>query len=238
MYSIQTVKEEVRHDFSFFLMESVRYQKWLKPKMNENMKWEFHQNFHTVPFGNVPVGSIEFVTGHLREHYDLTPKPLNVPFELKDFAGRDVFDVSGKYVGLSPGKYYVKSKEKLKSKLNGPINRDLSYTEDYYQVSEIIEIDSEWRFFVFEGELVGSGWYSGDFLKYPDSNTVKEMIKYFTKQPVAWTLDVGVKSNGDTVIIEAHDFFSCGLYGFSDPRILPQMFSRWFFEYVKNNRVR
>jgi len=58
------------------------------------------------------------------------------------------------------------------------------------------------------------------------------MIKAYTKAPVAHTLDVAI-SGGETVIIEVHDFFSCGLYGFADHKILPFMFARWFQEFVK-----
>ena len=39
----------------------------------------------------------------------------------------------------------------------------------------------------------------------------------------AYTLDVAVKEDGDTDILELHDFFACGLYGFSDPTALRKM---------------
>lgn len=61
------------------------------------------------------------------------------------------------------------------------------------------------------------------------------MIREYKSCPIAYTLDVGVNSN-NTFIIEVHDFFSCGLYGFSDNKILPYMFSDWFDECVKNSR--
>ena len=60
---------------------------------------------------------------------------------------------------------------------------------------------------------------------------IKAMINAYKTQPIAFTLDVAI-SNNDTVIIEVHDFFSCGLYGFSEHKILPFMFSKWFFSFV------
>lgn len=57
------------------------------------------------------------------------------------------------------------------------------------------------------------------------------MIKQYITAPIAYTLDVGI-SDGKTVVIEVHDFFSCGFYGFSDHTIIPFMFSRWFIEYI------
>lgn len=50
-----------------------------------------------------------------------------------------------------------------------------------------------------------------------------------------YTLDVSVFNN-KTSIIEVHDFFSCGLYGFNDFRHLPFMFYRWFNEYINKNK--
>ena len=49
--------------------------------------------------------------------------------------------------------------------------------------------------------------------------------------PIAYTLDVGINDKG-TFVIEVHDFFSCGLYGFADVGILPSMLNRWFQEFI------
>ena len=61
------------------------------------------------------------------------------------------------------------------------------------------------------------------------------MIDAFEDCPIAYTLDVGINDNG-TFVIEVHDFFSCGLYGFSNHPILPQMFGRWYTEYINKNK--
>jgi len=59
------------------------------------------------------------------------------------------------------------------------------------------------------------------------------MIKTFKPEaPVAYTLDVGI-NNRSTFVIEVHDFFACGLYGFADLNLLPLMFYRWFKEFMK-----
>ena len=65
-----------------------------------------------------------------------------------------------------------------------------------------------------------------------DDNFVQILI--YSNSPHAYTLDVGVTENGETVVIEVHDFFSCGLYGFLRTDKLPYMFWRWYFYYVKN----
>ena len=54
------------------------------------------------------------------------------------------------------------------------------------------------------------------------------MIKNYTTSPKAYTLDIGVNKKDGTFVIEVHNFFSCGLYGFSDHKLLPLMFiSGW-----------
>ena len=73
------------------------------------------------------------------------------------------------------------------------------------------------------------------FTLFPDVRRIKDMINTYTlynQSPIAYTLDIGINDKG-TFIIEIHDFFSCGLYGFANHSKLPFMFYRWFHEYIK-----
>ena len=97
--------------------------------------------------------------------------------------------------------------------------------------SEQVEIDSEWRTFIFKGKIVGLQNYLGDFTLFPDVDLIRKMVSVFVPAPVAYTLDVGINKNG-TFIIEVHDFFSCGLYGFENFNILPAMFSSWMYQFI------
>jgi len=80
--------------------------------------------------------------------------------------------------------------------------------------------------------LVGLQNYTGDFTMFPNVNKINEMIQTYKSSPVAYTLDIGINDK-DTFVIEVHDFFSCGLYGFSNHKILPFMFSKWFNNHIK-----
>jgi hypothetical protein len=72
---------------------------------------------------------------------------------------------------------------------------------------------------------------------FPDVQKINtEMIPAYKSAPVAYTLDIGIirrLSDFDTVVIECHDFFSCGLYGFADHKVYPHMLHRWFNDYLK-----
>ena len=45
------------------------------------------------------------------------------------------------------------------------------------------------------------------------------MVRAFANAPKAYTLDVAVLRNGQTAVIEVHNFISCGLYGFTNHRL-------------------
>lgn len=223
-FLIQTIDGKVKHDFSFTLLESIEYQNWLGGDSSFEVLFT---DGELVP-DCIPIGSVEFVSKYLNDYYGLNPAPKNIPIELivERFTGRKV--INGTEIDIV-GEKFVKSNDKIKSFTeictSAPVGN--------YQISDIIEIQSEWRAFIYNGKLVGLQNYSGEFDIFPDVSKIREMITEYKSQPVAFTLDVAI-SNNQTVIIEVHDFFSCGLYGFSDHRILPFMFLRWFCENIKS----
>ena len=107
---------------------------------------------------------------------------------------------------------------------------------NHFQVSEVMDdIESEWRCFIYNGELVDLKCYSGDPFKVPSKQYIDVCIKNFKSAPIAYTLDICTRSGGHTIpaeVIEVHDFFSCGLYGFNDSKY-PLMLWRWFKEFTK-----
>lgn len=90
-------------------------------------------------------------------------------------------------------------------------------------VSEVLDIKSEFRCFVFEGKLMGIRHYQGECDRFPNPHTIKQMIRAYKDSPVAYTLDVGVVDtpikNGTeilhtTVVVEVNDMWAIGSYGF------------------------
>ena len=221
-FLIQTIGGNIRHDFSFTLIEAIHYYEWLYP----GGEYEVVLSQEEGIGGFVPIGSVEFVSEYLFAHYGLGVTPRNIPEELLDISwtGREV--INGTQDDIK-GIKFVKSRDKIK----GFTEICDSAPKGNYQISDVIDIQSEWRAFVYNNKLVGLQNYSGGFDIFPDVEKIRKMIEVFKTQPISYTLDVGI-SNGNTVIIEVHDFFSCGLYGFSDYNILPYMFSRWFYEYI------
>ena len=222
-FLIQKIDGKVKHDFSFTLIESCEYNNWLR---NSNEMKCLFSNKNLKP-DCIPIGSVEFVTKYLKKYYKITPKPINIPTDLlgEKWTGRTVINGTEKDIIKNS---FVKSNDKIKS-----------FTEicktapkGNYQISDLIDIDSEWRAFVFKKELVGLQNYSGEFDIFPDVDKINKMVKAYITQPPAYTLDVGI-CDKQTIVIEVHDFFSCGLYGFAEHKILPFMFSSCFNNLIK-----
>ena len=100
-----------------------------------------------------------------------------------------------------------------------------------YDISEVIDIQSEWRVFVQMDEVVGVKHYGTEHV-FPlpvDKKQVLDMVKTIERArydgyafPLSYTLDIAVNESG-SFLIEAHPFVSCGLYGFADYQRLPSM---------------
>ena len=262
-FVIQKINNEIRHDFSFTLLESIKYHNWLtngvdmkckfintrdaRPTIDDTGKinlpqsktWSF-KDFH---INYVPVGSVEFVLFYMKWFSIEQPKPMNVPDELIPYAGREIIngnEMTVEFLFAKPNKYFIKSNDVIKglSEFIDTYDTSITLPKGNYQISEFIDIQSEWRCFVYKGELVGVQNYSGDFTLFPDVWKIKNvMIPAFKSAPIAYTLDVGIVNDVDTVVIECHPMMSVGLYGFSDHRILPHMFHRTFNELAQKKIV-
>lgn len=233
-FLIQTINNNIEHDFAFTLIKSIKYQNWIQ---NENaITYEFSELNSTYLENNpdfIPIGSVEFVHKYLNIHNNKTPQPINIPNDLNliKFTGRKIINGTEKDI---QNEKFVKSNDKLKGYTNICDENNLP-PKGNYQISEILnDIRSEWRAFIYKKQLVGLQNYLGEFYIFPNVNKINEMINSYSSQPIAYTLDVAL-TNNDTLLIEVHHFYSCGLYGFADHRILPFMFAKTFYSLIGYN---
>lgn len=224
-FLIQTIDNMVVHDFTFTLIEAIRYHNWVN---NEDV-----YNYITQIDGYegdikdiIPIGSVEFVLEYLKNYYSIDDvKPLNIPEELliPKYVKRKIHKTKTNSNTVNLGSpIFVKDSTKIKG-WTDIVEYNRSYPPGEYFISELIDIDSEWRAFIFNRTLCGIQNYSGDFTVFPDIDLIREMIGNCDNNG-SYTLDVGINQVDGTFIIECHDFFSCGLYGFSDYKMLPLMF--------------
>ena len=201
-------------------------------------------NFKTL----IPVGSLQFIEGIKLE---LTGKPLsviNIPLELNDkhFLHRNCRVLSLKAVKAfkealdfeSCRKTIIKPASNIKSFECATLDMiDLDKCSDTHVfISDWIDIEAEWRVFVYKGFIRGIRQYSGNDIKNQDKTSIKfieECISTYKDCPTAYTLDIGKTKDGHFVVIEVHNFVGCGLYGFEDTCLLDMYKAGWKYEISK-----
>lgn len=225
-FIVQTKNGHLVHDFAFALREAVTFDTWFYGER----RYRFLHARHLPerwPRHAVPVGSLEWVQDALTR---LTgrpfPEPTYIPAALRTpgWLGRELVRIP-KAACQWNGPRWVKSASQWKG-LVDIVSDPRSLPEDDYWVADKVEFTTEWRAFVWQGQLRGIRNYAGDDTLMPHIPTVEAMIQMATPEmPLAWTLDVGVLRNteGRTVVVETHPFVSCGLYGWADAQWLPVM---------------
>ncbi len=229
-------KEVPAQDFGYTTMQIANYYNWLCPS---NCMYDFEYVCSPTLFGQkpewthidengfsscIPIGSVEFTLEWFKAMGIENVKPLNIPQELWKFCDRLV---TVDYCVNVRGHLMKKDTDKIKDICNGEtyIHENQIYTR-YFFSEWVDNIVSEWRVFVFNGEIQDIRCYLGDPWVIPDKHYVEEVVDVYSKiRNTAYTLDVLV-TDKKTEILELHDFFSCGLYGFEDFRVLPLMYRR------------
>lgn len=225
---------EIRHDFVLAAKNAIEYENWL----HGGIEFTQCESAAGFPRDFIPVGSLEFVLEFL-EYHGISPKPINVPQTLYGFVNRNIINIRRSTVrGDCFGNFFdgpncfVKSEETFKNGQNGLRKTWNTIPSGNWQVSSEVKIDSEWRIFVLNGKILDVRCYSGDPWLLPQKSCVERMIHNYSDAPRAYTLDVGVNSGG-TFVIEVHDFFSCGLYGFNQPQNLLKMLKLGIWKFTK-----
>jgi hypothetical protein len=232
-YCFLIPEEDVKHyDFVWNLVKAVDFQNWYYNEKKYIIKYIKNAKLEKIKENEIPVGSLDFVLANINKkvHPINIPKSLATPYFLKRKIWQDVFlplDDPKLVQSIEENfenSFFVKTQDKYKDFCDIISLCDLKHlTPQKYFISEKKDIISEWRSFIFNDKLVGLQNYDGDFTCFPDTDFLKKCIDCYTNSPRAYTLDIGIGQKKENFIIEVHPFVSCGLYGFEDYRILPQM---------------
>lgn len=240
-----------KYEWQLELINNIKYQNQIRDKKDQ-IFWQlvlspdWDKSF-------IPVGSVEFVHNFMEYNNIPIPPPINIPKELFRRVEIEELDPeiinTDKRISLLNSKF-IKSTTKIKHPENG-ISLGIPIGE--WQVTNIVDIDIEIRCFIFNGILMDIKPYSGKWWT-TDYNSLEHYIKQciytYKSAPPAYTLDIGIKKyleNDDYgqsfhrdkyYILEAHNFYSCGLYGFSMPHHFPQMLSQWYYWWLRKNKIR
>ena len=184
--------------------------------------------------GDIPIGDILFVTKFIQGFYGIEHQnPIEIPEYLRtdEFLKRDYKIVTYDDIPTT-GRYFIKDASCLK-KFNATINTRFDDIKSWFEqpkskhntqlvldkshlfaISEMYDIESEYRVYVCRGQLEDIACYNGDASLFPDINLINKainLINYNEKWLKSYTLDIMIGPKG-TAIIEVHNFASVGLY--------------------------
>lgn len=80
-------------------------------------------------------------------------------------------------------------------------------------VQEVVEFVSEWRAYIFRGAIKTVANYQGDPLAFPDRTRMQSALDAFESCPIACSMDWGITSTGETLLVEVNDCYALGNYG-------------------------
>ena len=254
-FILQTINHKIVHDFVFELDRGIDYWKWKGEKV-EVLYCELEDLDHLhSPQDYIPQGTIEFVFKFI----DLYIEPLGskyihpIPAILDNCSDTWLTKNLSEWVNKTslPEKYnqfYIKSASKFKSSYSGvysleEIRKGIPGIpeDDTIQIKLFYEdIKSEYRCFVYRGELLDIKRYEfldpGDV--YIDPDEVRNIMKSIRIKLPAYSFDIMIDQENTCRLLEIHEIFSTGTYGFSDYQNYPWMCIRGFQELkrrVKNH---
>lgn len=158
--------------------------------------------------------------------------------EIREFYGRHMWETNMKYVRerlennhhmfIKP----LKSGKAFTGFVTSGAIRDLIKTAsfpDEFEIlaSDVVDFVAEYRLFIHRGLIVNCRHYRGDFTKYPDFEIAQKCVLAFKSAPVAYSLDLGVTSEGKTLVVEVNDAFSLGAYGMPSIAYAQMVIDRW-----------
>lgn len=222
------------NEFANAGFEAILFQRWKDPDYYPKVTATTLEGLERLDCdkwqGCIPIGTIEFAEKVMQKVYHV-PKiePVNIPLALqqKRFFKRNVAFASGAdavrmlFDDWGVDELFVKSAYRAKADFTGVYKKTDSSApyenEPVLLVSEVLpmrtERCSEWRAFVHHGKILDIKNYAGSPWVLPDRRLVEDMAETVGDRLKACTVDVMVTDEGETALVEVHNFISCGLYG-------------------------
>lgn len=235
-FIIQTGENnELLFDFQLALLQGIEVQKFLYQQQYDVLFVKDLKN-HSLKesIKDIPIGSMEFINNFIDKFEKISSseiKPIYIPKELQleKFLHRSLNEQVGH--SFSFNKYmFVKSLESYKDYVD--VTKEVSFNkEKRIAISDCLDIKSEYRCFIYQGQLISMNHYAGDFFSLPQKEVINDMIRSYRTAPNAYTLDVAVLENNHTAIIEVHPFVSCGLYGAQLNNYMIPMIIQGYYNY-------
>ena len=187
-----------------------------------------------VTLSNIVVGGVGRVKQFLEDR-GIVVNDIDYPESLSSYYGRKIWETTSDTFLAEKNSFPLFIKPKQGKLFTGFIcNSEADIAgrfspEESIPVycSDVRNIDTEWRCFIRYGEILDIRPYKGELGRIYSLKKVKEMISAFTDAPAAYSLDIGLTDNDETIIVEVNDGYSLGSYGL-DPLLYAKLLSaRW-----------
>lgn len=168
----------------------------------------------------IPVGSVEWLRSCMQSIALKEPVSISYPHEFRSFFHREIHQsIWSQRDGFIP--CFIKP---VRTKVfTGFVHHRLGdESEETLQVldservfiSSVVQWQCEWRYYVHDEVILGKGRYDDrdEQAPLPDEHIVKRMLRTLNHKPVAFSMDVGVLSTGETALVECNDAWSLGYY--------------------------
>lgn len=188
--------------------------------------------------GDIVVGGISYAQDGLRKLGLNVPVIDSIPVELSAFAKRRIWTATmadlRRQVSAGEVVFAKPMPDKLKS-FDGTLFasfRDLIPTAHLPDETPIecaipINLRSEFRCFVLNGQPIGLRHYKGDPLAFPNAEVIRSAIDGYSECPAGCAIDFGVTAGGETVVVEVNDGYAVGAYGLAPVRYAQVIAARW-----------
>lgn len=153
--------------------------------------------------GKVPVGDVDYCEDWL----GYSPVPDFYPEFLKDWLRRSIVPAIGGRICPFHTTRFMKSALKYKHWPAKIINRGEMIPPGIVMMSEVVEFTQEWRYYVADGCVLATGWYSG-----PDENEPAPDLSIAWPKGFCGAVDFGRLADGRIALVESQHPYACGNY--------------------------
>ncbi len=199
----------------------------------------FFEDIHEVPLSKSTILIADIPTSNtwLEAMGGEGKKSINIPAELSSYTKRRYHNITFEELLADKSKQFplfIKPAGRAKEFIAGVVSTRKNLEFFYHLdpttkvfVSEVVDIVSEYRCYVTNGELKGIKHYSGDIRLFPSIEMIDGCIREYISSPTGYTIDFGILATGKTVLIEVNDGFAIGNYGLDNSLYVSLLCARW-----------
>src|SRR5574344_853229 len=195
--------------------------------LKNDIPYRYFDSVTNIPKDWIPVGTIDWFLGYTKLKEDIFKE--SYPSFLSHTLKRNVWLSST----LPNAPSFIKPADKLK-RFNGTvISKHLikQQKKGPYICSDIVHFTNECRYYIDDGQILGSSWYTGeaenDMIEPPAPSLDKLQIEW----PKRWVgaVDFGIEKDKGLCLVEVNPPFATGNYLGLDSNIYPKWIIDGFF---------